>query len=307
MSLAAPPAAPVNPQKKRRRRKGIRVPLWYIAPALAIYLLLVIWPSVQGVGLAFTNWDGLSPDKEFVGLDNFQRLLEDPIGLDALLRTLFIAIALLILQNAFGLALALALNSRIKSRKILRTAFFAPAVLSSVVLGYMFQYIFSPTGPLNQILELLGLESLKRNWLGDPAYAVGVIVFVIVWQSVGSTMVIYLAGLQGVPAELLEAASIDGAGPFRRFFSVTLPQLAPAVTINFMLTLIGGLRVFDQVFVLTRGGPANGTQTISTLMIQQAFEFGRYGYGAAMAVVLTIMVAILSAVQYYLLRRQRTA
>jgi len=307
VSLAAPPAAPVNPQKKRRRRKGIRVPLWYIAPALAIYLLLVIWPSVQGVGLAFTNWDGLSPDKEFVGLDNFQRLLEDPIGLDALLRTLFIAIALLILQNAFGLALALALNSRIKSRKILRTAFFAPAVLSSVVLGYMFQYIFSPTGPLNQILELLGLESLKRNWLGDPAYAVGVIVFVIVWQSVGSTMVIYLAGLQGVPAELLEAASIDGAGPFRRFFSVTLPQLAPAVTINFMLTLIGGLRVFDQVFVLTRGGPANGTQTISTLMIQQAFEFGRYGYGAAMAVVLTIMVAILSAVQYYLLRRQRTA
>lgn len=240
-------------------------------------------------------------------MENFQRLLQDPLGLDALLRTLGIAMALLLLQNAFGLALALALNSRIKSRKVLRTAFFAPAVLSSVVLGYMFQYIFSPTGPLNGILEVMGLESLKRNWLGDPTYAVGVIVFVIVWQSVGSTMVIYLAGLQGVPAELLEAASIDGAGPFRRFISVTLPQLAPAVTINFMLTLIGGLRVFDQVFVLTRGGPANGTQTISTLLIQQAFEFGRYGYGAAMAVVLAVMVAALSAVQYYLLRRQRTA
>lgn len=285
----------------------MRVPLSYVLPALVIYLALVIWPSVQGVGLAFTDWDGLSPDKNFVGLENYGRLLEDPIGLDALIRTIFIAFALLVLQNGFGLALALALNSRIKSRKILRTAFFAPAVLSSVVLGYMFQYIFSPTGPLNQILEVLGLGALQRNWLGDPAQAVGVVIFVIVWQSVGSTMVIYLAGLQGVPQELLEAASIDGAGPVRRFFSVTLPQLAPAVTINFMLTLIGGLRVFDQVFVLTRGGPANGTQTLSTLMIQQAFEFSRYGYGAAMAVVLTIMVAVLSAVQYYLLRRQRTA
>jgi raffinose/stachyose/melibiose transport system permease protein len=268
---------------------------------------IVVLPSIQGMELSLFDWDGLSPEKTFVGINNFVGLLRDPLGSGAVVRTIVIALALLIVQNLFGMLLALALNSRIRSRNILRTVFFAPAVLSSVVLGFTFRYIFAPQGTLNQILSTLGMDWLQQNWLGNPTYAVGTIILVIAWQSVGATMVVYLAGLQGVPAELIEAATMDGASGLRRFYSVVLPQLAPAITINLMLTLINGLRVFDQVYVLTNGGPADSTQTISTLLVQQAFQFSHFGYASAIAVVLASIVAVLSSIQYYFLRRQRTA
>lgn len=302
---ARPPQRP--PGRRRRGQSFFSGPWWFALPALLFFVAIVVWPSIQGMWLSLFDWDGLSPDRTFVGLQNFVQLLSDPLGSGALIRTIVIALALLVVQNLFGLLLALALNTRIRSRKVLRTAFFAPAVLSSVVLGFTFRYIFAPQGSFNQILGALGLESLQRNWLGDPAYAVGTIIFVIAWQSVGSTMVVYLAGLQSVPAELIEAATVDGAGGVRRFFSVVLPQLAPAITINLMLTLINGLRVFDQVYVLTNGGPANSTQTISTLLVQQAFQFSHFGYASAIAVVLAVIVAVLSSIQYYFLRRQRSA
>ncbi len=303
---SAMPEPPGRPQKGDNRRKFLSGPWWFALPALGFFTVIVVWPSIQGMWLSLFDWDGLSPERAFVGLDNFVQLLNDPLGSGALVRTVVIAVSLLVVQNLFGLLLALALNTRIRSRKILRTAFFAPAVLSSVVLGFTFRYIFAPQGSLNQILDAIGLESLQRNWLGDPTYAVGTIIFVIAWQSVGATMVVYLAGLQAVPIELIEAATVDGAGGARRFFSIVLPQLAPAITINLMLTLINGLRVFDQVYVLTNGGPANSTQTISTLLVQQAFQFGHFGYASAIAVVLALIVAVLSSIQYYFLRRQRT-
>lgn len=293
-----------RPHKKHWRMAS--VPWWFVAPAILLYLALVIWPSLQGVGLSVTNWDGISPDKKFVGLNNFVDIFKIADGGGAILRTLIIAVALVIIQNVFGLALALALNTKIKSRSILRTVFFAPAVLSAVVLGYTFKFIFSPDGPVNSILAVVGI-SPGPNWLGDPTLAIIVIIFVVAWQSTGSTMVIYLAGLQSVPGELLEAAEIDGAGAWRRFGSVVLPHLAPSITINFVLTMIAGLRVFDQVYVMTGGGPANETQTISTLLVRESFEFMRFGFGAALAVVLSILIAILTLAQLAVLRRQRSA
>jgi raffinose/stachyose/melibiose transport system permease protein len=282
------------------------VPWWFAAPAMVLFLGLMVRASAEGVYIAFTDWNGISPERKFVGLDNLIAVFSEPDGLGAVLRTFLIAFSLLVLQNLFGLLLAVALNTRIKSRSVLRTVFFAPAVLSSVVLGYTFKFIFAPDGPVNDLLAAFGVTT-PPNWLGEPALALGVIIFVIAWQSVGSTMVIYLAGLQGVPADVLEAASLDGAGPARTFFSVTLPYLAPAITINMVLTLIAGLRVFDQVYVLTEGGPANQTQTISTLLVQEAFAFGNYGYAAALAVVLSVVIAVLTAVQFTLLRKQRSA
>lgn len=287
-----------------RRRRGQFVPWWFALPAIAVFAIFMIWPSIDGVILAFQEWDGVSPEREFVGVDNLSEVFSHPVAFGAVARTLLIAFALLVTRNLFGMLLALALNTRVRSRLLLRTVFFAPAVMSSVVLGYTYKYLFSPSGPVNDALAALGVTELP-NWLGDPELAIWVIILVISWQTVGSTMVIYLAGLQAVPQEVLEAASIDGAGPWRRFFSVSLPFLAPAVTVNMVFTLITGLRVFDDVYVLTGGGPANQTQTISTLLVQEAFEFGNYGSAAALAVVLSLLIAVLTAVQFKFLRRQR--
>jgi raffinose/stachyose/melibiose transport system permease protein len=274
-----------------------------VVPALLAYAFVILVPSVQGAGLAFTDWNGLSPDRDFVGFENFVRLAGDPAATGALGRTVLIAISSMILINVVGLALALALNTRVKSRNILRTIFFAPAVISPLVVGYVFKFVLSPVGPVNGLFAAIGLPQLKQNWLGEPTLALWSIIAVVVWQSIGTAMVIYLAGLQGVEQEQIEAAMMDGAGAWQRFRNIILPSIAPAVVINSMLTLISGLRVFDQVYAMTGGGPVGLTQTLATLFVELGFEFGRYGYAAALAVVLSILVAVFSAVQYGLMRR----
>lgn len=294
-----------NPAAARSRsRRRSFVPWWFTLPAILLFAVLMVWPSIGGFILAFQRWNGIAPDRQFVGFDNLVGVFQDPDTYGAVVRTVVIAVALLVTRNVLGLALALALNTSVRSRLVLRTVFFAPAVMSSVVLGYTYKFIFGADGPVNEGLRALGMTSVP-NWLGEPTLAIGVIIFVITWQTVGSAMVIYLAGLQGIPAEVLEAASIDGAGTVRRFFDISLPYLTPAITVNMVLTLITGLRVFDDVYVLTGGGPANQTQTISTLLVQEAFTFGDYGTAAALAVVLSALIAVLTAVQFRFLKQQR--
>jgi raffinose/stachyose/melibiose transport system permease protein len=172
------------------------------------------------------------------------------------------------------------------------------------VVGYLFKYIFGPpdVGAANALLKGIGLPQV--DFLGDPTSAFWIIILVVVWQFTGSAMIIYLAGLQGVAAELLEAASLDGAGGLKRFWYVTRPLLAPAFTINLMLGLIGGLKIFDQIFAITGGGPAGETETISTLIYKFFSQFGYYGQSAALAILLAIGVATLSLIQFAVLRRQ---
>ncbi len=279
------------------------MPFWFVMPALVSYVFVIVVPAAQGTGLAFTDWNGLSPQRDFVGLDNFVQLSADPIALGALGRTVVIALASMALVNLGGLALALGLNTQVKSRNILRTVFFAPAVISPLVVGYVFKFVLSPTGPVNGLLGAVGLADLKQVWLGDPHLALLAIIGVVAWQSVGTAMVIYLAGLQGVEPEQVEAALMDGAGLWQRLVNIVLPSIAPSILVNAMLTLISGLRVFDQVYAMTGGGPAGLTQSLATLFVELGFEFGRYGYAAALAVVLSVLVASFSALQFGLLRR----
>ncbi|HUR02946.1 MAG TPA: sugar ABC transporter permease, partial [Nonomuraea sp.] len=203
-----------------------------------------------------------------------------------------------------GLLLALGVHTRIKSRNVLRVLLFAPAVITPVATGYLWQYLLAPNGAVNQLLGGIGLASWRQNWLGDPDLALWTVVGVVVWQFSGYSMVIFLAGLQGVPQDVIEASKIDGAGAFRRFRYVVRPALAPAITINLMLSVIGGLKLFDQVWVMTQGGPGDATDTMSTLIYKNAFQFNDFGYGIAMALVLTVFVALLSGAQYRLLGRQ---
>lgn len=286
---------------RRRKRLGSsmsRRTLLYALPALVFYLFVVLVPTTQGAALAFTNWDGLNQGFEFVGLDNIIKVLQEPQSFRALTNTIVIAIAFTIIQNIIGLSIAMGLNSKIKSRNVLKVLIFAPAVMTPVVVAYLWQYMLAPNGPINTFLDGVGLGSWTQTWLGDPVLALCSIIFVLIWQFSGYSMVIFLAGLQGVPEELIEASAVDGAGPWRRFRSVILPLLAPAVTINLMLSMIGALKVFDQVWVLTGGGPGGTTHTLTTLMYREAFTYGYFGKSIALGLILLVIVAAISVVQY---------
>ncbi|WP_211239759.1 carbohydrate ABC transporter permease [Jiangella gansuensis] len=260
-------------------------------------------PSGRGAILAFTDWNGISPSWEWIGLDNFVRLWETDVARDAVVRTIVIAVSIMFVQNAIGLLLALGVNSQIKSRNLLRVFLFAPAVLTPVVIAYLWRNLLAPTGALNELLDAVGLDGLQREWLGDSDTAMWAIIGIVVWQFAGYSMVIFLAGLQSIPTDVYEAAALDGAGPVRRFFSIDLPLLAPAITINLMLSIIGGIKLFDQVYATTGGGPANSTETLSTLIYRFAFNSGQFSFAIALAVVLTVLVAIFAFAQYAILRR----
>ena len=280
---------------------------WFVLPALAVYAFIVLVPTVRGGFYAFTDWDGLSPVQEWVGIDNFRAMLDDKAAREAIKNTVLVAVAITIIQNAVGLLLALGLNSQVKSRHFLRVVLFAPAVMTPVVVAFLWQYMYSPSGAVNRGFGVLGLDGLQQEWLGDPSLALWCVVAVIVWQFAGYSMVIFLAGLQSIPDEVIEAAAVDGAGSFRRFWYVTRPLLAPALTVNLMLSIIGGLKLFDQVWVLTNGGPGTSTENLSTLIYKNAFQFGEFAYSAALALILTVFVAVVSGAQYRLLRRQEYA
>ncbi|RKF26288.1 sugar ABC transporter permease [Micromonospora globbae] len=280
---------------------------WFAAPAMLLFAFVVLVPSARGVYYAFTDWDGLSPDLSFVGLDNFAGIARDPDAVQAIWHTVVIAVSITIIQNGIGLLLALGVNSLIKSRTVLRVFLFAPAVVTPIVTAYLWRNLLGPDGAVNSLLGAVGLGRWGQDWLGDPQLALWSIVAVIVWQFAGYSMVIFLAGLQSVPKELYEAAAIDGSGPVRRFWSVIRPQLAPAITINLMLSIIGGIKLFDQVYALTGGGPGHATDTISTLIYKDAFTLGEFGYSIALAVVLTIIVAVASTGQYLVLARNERA
>ena len=296
-----------SPPSRRKRRSGVRVPLWFTLPALIAYAATVLYPAAQGSVIAFSDWDGISPTFGLVGWANFERLFDDPLAISAIVNTLILAAAVMVLQNVFGLILALALNSAVKTRNALRVIFFAPMVLTPLVAGYIWSYMLSPYGGINTALRAIGQDNLTQDWLGDPRFALGCIVVAIIWQFSGYSMVIFLAGLQAIPDELIEASVVDGAGPVRRLFSVILPLLNGAIVINLLITLIGGLGQFDQVWAMTQGGPGQATETISTVIYKTGFQLGDFPYGTSMALTLTLFVATAAIIQYRLTSKQVTA
>jgi len=282
----------------------VLVPWGFLAPALLLYVAIVIYPSVAGAVYAFTDWRALSTDPSFVGFANLRRLFNDMQASSALKNTLLIALFVPLLQNAFGLVLALGLNTGVKSRYVLRTVFFMPAVVSPLIVSYLWQYIYNPFPDqgLNGLLGAIGLGALRQDWLGNPDLSLGSIMATVVWQSMGVSMVIFLAGLQGISRENYEAAELDGATVFARFRHITLPLIAPAITVNLVLSLIAALKLFDQVFAMTNGGPGYATETLSTVLFKQTFLFGRFGYGAMIALVLTAIVTFFAFIQLRVLR-----
>jgi raffinose/stachyose/melibiose transport system permease protein len=233
---------------------------------------------------------------------NFREIASDAIARGALVQTLELAATFVVAANGIGLALALCLNRTVKTRHFLRSLFFAPVAVSPLAIAFIWQWIFSNDGGLNLVLGDVGLRSLRHPWLADPSTALWTVAVVLVWQFSGLAMVLYLAGLQQVPSEIYEAALIDGASPWQCFRRVVLPLLAPAITVSATLTLIIGLRVFDQVLGLTDGGPVGASETLGTQIYKQTFYLGHFGYGAAFALIMTVLVAVLALTQLAFLR-----
>jgi raffinose/stachyose/melibiose transport system permease protein len=285
-----------------RRRGGPRRIPWLLAvPGLIFLIGFHFFAQAEGAWYAFTDWNGVGTAK-WVGLGNFRHIWSSDVQRGALWNTLTLSGSFLVIVNMLGLGLALGLNRTVKTRHALRSLFFVPVVLSALASSYVWQYIFDYRGALNQLLGFVGLASWERPWLGDPRWALWAVLVAMVWQFTGLAMVIYLAGLQGIPDELDEAALVDGASGWLRFRSVTLPLLAPAITTSATLTLIFGLRVFDQVLALTGGGPDYATETLATQVYTQTFANGLFGYGSALALVLTALVLLMAVAQLVILR-----
>jgi raffinose/stachyose/melibiose transport system permease protein len=288
-----------------RRRGGVRrVPFWLVIPGFAAVLAVHFIAPGFAAAYAFTDWSGFSSHASWVGLKNFREVFSNPIEQGAFKHTLELAVTFVILVNGIGLALAVGLYGALKTRVVLRAVFFAPAVASPLAVAFIWRYIFDYNGALNKLFNGVGLHSWVRPWLGDPKFALWTILLVLVWQYSGLVMIVYLAGLQGIPDELYEAAAVDGAGSFRMFRKITFPLLAPAFTVAATLTTIFGLRVFDQVLALTSGGPFYATETLATQVWQQTFVVGRFGYGAALALMLSLLISAVAITQLLILRRR---
>ncbi|MFI9489736.1 carbohydrate ABC transporter permease [Promicromonospora sp. NPDC052451] len=283
-----------------------RVPLlvWaFLLVPLAIELFWVFWPAANSFSLALTRWDGIGL-AEPVGLQNFRDLAADPIFLTALRNNVIWVLGFGGLSVVGGLALAVTLNKPGPMVSLYRSAIYLPMVVSLAVSGLFWRVMYAPDGPINGTLGLLGLEHLERQWLADPAVALWAVLIAAVWRQVGYIMVLYLAGLKGTDGTLEEAAAVDGANAWQRFWRIVMPQLRGVNMVVFAVTVIDSLRTFDIVWAMTRGGPYNETQLLSTYMFQQAFTTGNLGYASAIAVV--IFALAIGFIITYLARQART-
>ncbi len=279
--------------------------LAFIAPAFILYAGFVLAPIASSVWFSLTSWDGVNPVMPFIGLANFREILSSQRFGHALGNTLMIALSLTIGWNGLALVLALIVDNLGESKNIFRTIFYLPVLLSGIVVGFIWSIMYNYNfGVINAVLQKLGLAALKTDWLGNPRFTVPAIILTIIWQGAGYYMVIYLAALQGVPQELMEAARIDGAGRLRQFSSVIFPLIAGAMTVNLTLALVNGMKVFDQIAVMTDGGPGFTSETVTYIIYRVAFGEGRQGYGTALALVLFAVILVISVFQVTFLRKR---
>lgn len=277
----------------------------FIVPSLILYLVFFIIPASSSLFYSFTDWDGGS--YKFIGIQNYVDMFSDKRILTSFGNTVMYSAFITVFQNLLALAIAMFMVQKLIGVKYLRLMFFMPIIFSSLVVGYIWGFILEPnSGVLNNLLSMLNLEFLQANWLGDPSYGRWMVILVTIWQSMGYSMVIYIAGLNTVPSEMYEAADIDGANGFQKFKCITFPLIAPSFTINLMLSTIGCLKIFDQIFALTGGGPGYTTQSVATMIYQLGFgaDGGKWGYGSAMSIVLFGVIIILTGIQVSVLRKR---
>lgn len=275
-----------------KRKKKLN--LFYI-PALALMFAFIVYPLGNAIYLSFFKWNGYSVNKDFIGIQNYISMFKDKVFLSSLRNTLIYGFGCTLLQQVIGLSMAMFLNSKFKGRGIIRTVIYMPAMVSGLVMGYIMYFFFQyKGGVVNDIMAIFGVGGF--DWLGNGVSAIAVIVFINTWQFVGVSMVIYLAGIQGVSQSYIEAATIDGASPWQRFRFIILPLLVPALSSSVIYNLIGGLKLYDVIIALTDGGPAKKTHSLATYIANRYFDSERAGYAAAIGVFSFVMIMVISMI-----------
>ncbi len=293
-----------------RPRAGFGIPAkWvtiflFLLPGLALYLLFVLFPVIQAVHYSLFKWNGLQPLTNFIGLDNYTTALNSDTFHTAVSNNVLIVVLSLLLQIPFSLSLAVLLNRRFRGRAVFRLIFFLPYVLSEAITGVIFTLLLQPSALLDTGMQGVGLGGLVQDWLGDPSIVMLTLFVIISWKYFGFHMILLLAGLQGIPREIEEAALIDGAGRWQAFRHVTLPLLGPTLRVSVFLSMIGALQLFDMVWVMTKGGPIGSSNTMAIAMFKAGFTNQNMGYGSALAVILFMFALVLAlAYQRLVLRR----
>ncbi|MDJ1154895.1 sugar ABC transporter permease [Macrococcus caseolyticus] len=269
----------------------------FLFPVLVALFMVIIIPFIYGIYYSFTNWNGdVTQSPGFVGFQNYIDLLKDDTFINALMFTFKYSIAAIFVINFIGLSLALIVTSKIKSKNMLRTVFFMPNLIGGLILGFIWQFIF--TKVFAMVGESIGSTALQ-GWLSDTHTGFWGMVILSTWQMAGYIMIIYIAYLENVPDDLLEAAEIDGANAWQRFKNITFPMVAPAFTVCMFLTLSGAFKIYDQNLSLTNGGPGNSTKMLAMDIVDTAFKMNHMGEAQAKAVVFFIIVTVISLTQVY--------
>ena len=293
------------PAKRTHQQKRVTrlAPYLWILPAILVYGIFKLVPLVSGIYMALLRWDGIE-EPRFIGLRNFDKILNDKLTLLVLGNNVEYAVLTVTGKIVLSLFLAIMLNQALRGRTFYRTSLFMPVVMSFVVIGILWRWLFNTEfGLLNNLFESLGLGFLAQDWLGDTSIALKSLTLVDIWKWYGFHMVIFLAGLQSIPGELYEAAKIDGASVWQQFRHVTLPMLQPVMIVNVTISLMGAFNVFDIPYVMTEGGPANSTNVMALHIYLRGFKFYRFGFSAALSYVLLTIVTLVAALQLWLMTR----
>ena len=286
------------------KKKGFdKVAFMFIAPAFIFFTLFLIVPTISSVYYSFTSWDGINPNVKFIGLANYKEIFTSARFGNALKNTVILTVFISLFENFFALVLALMVDHIRLGKNFFRSAFYIPVLISGIVSGFIWKIMYNYNfGSINSILNSIGLGQFRQDWLGNTSLTLIMIGVVLVWKGAGYYMIIYLASLQSVSTDLIEAAEIDGASAWQRFKSITVPMISGAFTINFTLSLINGLKVFDQINVMTDGGPGFTSETLVYLLYKVGFNEGRQGFGTAVGLMLLFIIIILNTLQQRFLR-----
>ena len=287
------------PATSRRPRKGGGLTPWLFAlPAIAAYVAFLVYPALNSIFFSLTDWDGLSPTYNIVGLQNYVTMLSDPVVIQAVINNIIWTVVTIVFPVAIGLALAILLNGKVRGKPILRLIFYTPAVLPLIAVASIWGWLYNPQyGAINEFLRVIRLGGLAQPWLGQDSTALAAVMVPAIWLRVGFPMLLYLAALQGIPSEMYEAATVDGATRSQQFWHITMPSLRPAHYIVIALSLIDSFKVFDLIYAMTYGGPGTTTQVMGTWMYANVFQYYQAGYGTAIAVAITL-IAILVSIPY---------
>jgi sn-glycerol 3-phosphate transport system permease protein len=286
----------------RRGRRDALVFLAFVAPNFVLLGVFTFWPVFYSLYLSLLKWNMVAKTRPFVGLANYAAMATDPVFWLVLRNTLLLAAGTVFIKLALALALAVALNRRMAGRALYRAIIFSPTFTTSVAVAMVWSWILDPNfGLLRVFLNAVGLAS--PNWLGDVHWALPAVMIVTIWSGLGYDMVIFLAGLQGIPAELYDAARVDGAGPLGVFRRITFPLLSPTTFFLLVISIVGALRAFDVVAVMTGGGPLNSSNVYVLYLYQNAFKWFRAGYASALALVLFVLILLITVAQMRLSKK----